>query len=263
MTTLEDFAAHGARAGLFLDFDGTLSPIVSRPEDARPSPEVPDLLATLGRHLALVAVVSGRSAHQLVDWLGADVEIWGLHGAERTVDGQVQIAAAVLPYIDAVRAARDEVLGRLDSGVLAGCTVEDKGAIIALHYRTASEPIAAGRALRILAEHLAEEHELVVGSGRMVLELRPPIEISKAQVVAHRSREEALSAACFVGDDAVDIPAFGALDALQAEGVTCLRVAVASDEAPPALIERADLVVPGPDGVVRLLSDLLRVTTEG
>ena len=77
--------AHPERAGLFLDFDGTLSHIVHRPSDARPIEGVKDALDELAGHYRAVAIVSGRSATELLEWLGPGVEIWGTHGAERAV----------------------------------------------------------------------------------------------------------------------------------------------------------------------------------
>ena len=261
MTTLEDIARNATTAGLFVDFDGTLSPIVLRPEDARPAPEVPGLLRSLSSRLALVAVVSGRSAHQLVEWLGPEIEIWGLHGAERSVAGQVQVAAAVMPYMGAIRAARDEARARLEIHGLIGCTVEDKGSMIALHLRAAADPEAAGPEVERIARDIAARDGLIVAPGRMVFELRPPVEVSKRDVVLRRSEEMGLQAACFIGDDLVDVPAFEALDRLEAGGATCLRVAVRSDEAPAQLLQRADLIVDGTAGVTHFLSELDRLTT--
>jgi trehalose 6-phosphate phosphatase len=66
---------------------------------------------------------------------------------------------------------------------------------------------------------------------------------------------EGLGAACFFGDDRGDLAAFDALDRLAARGVATVQVAVRSGEAPDELLERADLVVDGPEGVL----DVLRV----
>jgi trehalose 6-phosphate phosphatase len=83
------------------------------------------------------------------------------------------------------------------------------------------------------------------------------VELSKSTVVLDRARSTGAASALFVGDDTVDLPAFDALDELAREGVTTLRVAVRSDESPEALLERADVVVDGPSGVVEFLAGLL------
>jgi len=110
--------------------------------------------------------------------------------------------------------------------------------------------------LERIARELAERHGLVLVSGKASFELRPPIELSKRTVVEQRARQLELSAACFIGDDLGDLPAFDALDALDGGNMDTLRVAVDSDEAPDELLRRADLVLQGPVEVVELLRTL-------
>ncbi len=245
------------RAGLFLDFDGTLSEIVPVPADARALEGVPELLRALSRRYAVVAVVSGRSAEQLARWLGRDIEIWGTHGAERASGAEVEIAAEVAPYLDAMREARAEAERRLSELGIDGLELEDKRVMLALHYRRSPNRTAARAALLDLARSLSEDRGFVVGEGRLVIEVRPPAEISKARVVLRRTQEQDLQAVAFFGDDAVDLPAFDALDQLAERGLATARVAVNSDEAPGGLIDRADVVVEGPAGVLRLLRELV------
>jgi trehalose 6-phosphate phosphatase len=218
----------------------------------------PELLAGLASKFTVAAVVSGRSAVQLLEWLG-EVEIWGLHGAERTEGGEVVLSGRARPYEAKMRRVRDEAQQSVAALDFGGVTLEDKGVILNLHYRTATDRAAAEKALLDLAEQLAAAHGLVVGRGRMTYELRPPEKFSKADVVLERSRAEKLDAVMFVGDDLVDLPAFGALDELAAAGTLTLKVGVRSDESPEELLERADLVVDGPFGVVQLLEELLAV----
>ena len=218
-------------AGLFLDFDGTIANVETVPSAARPVAGVSELLDDLTVKFRLVAIVSGRSASDLLEWLGPEVEIWGTHGAERTRSGTE--------------------LG------IEGIILEDKRVMVALHFRAADDVERARDALDAVAADLAAGYGLVRAGGRLAFELRPPIELSKHQVVLQRAREASLRAAAFVGDDRVDIPAFEALDQLAREGTATLRVAVSSAEVPQELIDRADLVVEGPRGVVELLGSLL------
>lgn len=254
---VEAFRARLASAALFLDFDGTLSEIVARPEDARPMPEVPDILARVGSRCRLLAIVSGRSARQLVDWLGPDIEIWGVHGAEVARDGKIELAEGAATFIGVMSEVRAELQERLLSMELPGVLLEDKGVVVNVHYRTAPDPGAAERTLAPVVEAIAARSGLEVGRGRMTLEVRPRGRFSKAAVVRERARAEAVGATAFIGDDVVDLPAFDALDALAAEGMATLKVAVRSHESPDALLERADLVVDGPAGVVTFLESLL------
>ena len=241
-------------AGLFLDFDGTLSHIVSEPGEARPAEGVVSLLGRLGEVMKLVAIVSGRSAHQLLEWLGPDVEIWGLHGAERTRAGEVILSERAEGYQAIMRRAAEDARVALPKD---GIEVEDKGVMVGLHYRRAPEEEPARRLVEKTARELAERYDLSIGEGRMVVELRPPLGFSKAAVILERARAAQLESVAFMGDDIVDLPAFGALDVLESEGMKTVRVGVASDEAPAELIDRTDIVVQGPTGVVALLTNLL------
>lgn len=244
-------------AGLFFDFDGTLSEIVHLPWEARPLEGVRELLEAAARRFALVAVVSGRSAGQLVEWLGPEVEIWGVHGAERTVDGSVILAEGAAAYSELMGQVKIEAETAISELDLPGVVVEDKGVMVGLHFRAAADVEAARAALDKLADGLAERHGLRRAGGRLAFELRAPIEFSKAAVVLDRSRELHLEAAGFVGDDRVDLPGFDALDILAREGVATMRVAVDSDEAPDELLRRADLVLSGPPAVKEWLESLL------
>lgn len=248
------FLGNPEKAGVFMDFDGTLSEIVDDPAAARPVAGAVDVLVELAARLRLVAIVSGRSAHQLLEWLGPDVEIWGLHGAERTVDGRVEVSERAMPYLPTMQAVAGEARERLaDDGI----EVEDKGVMLGLHFRRASNPSAAADLVESVAVELASAHDLTIGHGRMVVELKPPVRFTKADVVRLRARELDLAAAAFIGDDVVDLPGFDALEELAAEGASIARVGVNSTEAPEELIRRADVVVDGPRGVVEWLS-LLR-----
>jgi trehalose 6-phosphate phosphatase len=254
---LQPFHRSPESAGVFLDFDGTLSEIVHHPQDARPVEGARDLLSALGRRLKVVAIVSGRAAADLVGWLGPDVEIWGTHGAERAVNGSIEIAEHLRPHIELMARVKDEADAAMRSLGDSGIYLEDKTVMLGLHFRAAADVEAARRSLHSIAMELAERHGLTIAGGRLAYELRPPVDLSKAAVVLERSRAESLSAVAFAGDDRVDLPGFDALDALGEEGVSTLRVAVSSDEAPPALLERADVVVEGPIGAVEFLQRLL------
>ena len=257
---IEDFrkvvASNPERAGIFTDFDGTLSRIVEIPSDARPVDGARETLSELSDRIGVVAVVSGRAAGELLEWLGPRVEIWGVHGAEHTVDGRVELTGEAAEFAPLIKRVHEELQARLAKLKLQGALLEDKTVMVALHYRNASDPQAARAALTGLAANAAREHDLVASEGRMVIELRPPVEFSKADVVRRRSTELELSAAAFIGDDTVDLPGYAALDELAKDGVATARVAVRSPESPAELLERADVVVEGPEGTLDWLRSL-------
>jgi trehalose 6-phosphate phosphatase len=91
-----------------------------------------------------------------------------------------------------------------------------------------------------------------------VLEVRPPVPIGKGQAVRNLVARAGVRTALFGGDDATDLDAFDALEALMDAGELATRVLVGvySDEGPAAIVERADLVVDGVGGFVKVLEAL-------
>jgi trehalose 6-phosphate phosphatase len=249
-------------SGLFFDFDGTLAEIVPNPKEARPLPGIPEELEALVRVFRIVCVVSGRSARQLSEWLGPNVEIWGLHGAQRAAGGRVEIVPEMVRFESLMQKVLEEARPRVQELHIPGILIEDKEIMVGLHWRMAEDRDLAERRLTTVASELVEKHGLKLGRGKMALELRPPVEISKKDVVARRGREESLRAAGFAGDDIVDLPAFDALDELSVTGVTVVKIAVESRETPAELKARADLIVDGPDGMLEWLQKL-RTLSEG
>ncbi len=256
-TLLQPLLAAPERAGIFTDFDGTLSRIVQKPSDARPIEGARDVLSRLAHRFAVVSVVSGRSAGDLLEWLGPEVEIWGVHGAETVVDRRVVLSERAQPYRDLMSEVLAQARQRVEASGVEGVVVEDKTVMVGLHFRAADDIGKARDVLDQIAEDLVDEFGLLRAGGRLAFELRPPEDFTKQDVVLMRAREAGLEAVLFAGDDRVDIPAFEALDILASDGVRTLRVAVASEEAPAELLDRADVVVDGPQGTVRFLRGLL------
>lgn len=254
--SIEALRSVADRAGLFLDFDGTLSEIVEEPDRARPFGGVAEVLTRLGARYRNVSIVSGRSAGQLLGSLGAAVDIWGVHGAERVREGRVELSPLAMPFLSTMQEALREARRRVADEALEGVIVEDKSVMVGLHYRAALDRVSAKAALEEIAADLVARHGLHVGRGRMALELRPPVEFSKGAIVLEVAKELELEAALFAGDDVVDLPGFDALDKLDRSGLRTVRVAVLSDEAPAELVERADITVAGPRGMVELLTEL-------
>jgi trehalose 6-phosphate phosphatase len=247
---LAPLTARPERAGIFCDFDGTLAAIVDDPERARPVPGALDVLTGLATQYGVVAVVSGRPAAFLADRLGAPgLVLFGLYGLERVRDGEVEVEAGASEWRGVVEGAA----ARAEGSDGPGADVERKGLSVTLHFRVAPE---RERAVRTWVEQEARRTGLVVHPGRLCYELRPPLARDKGSVVAELA--VGLDAVCFLGDDAGDLAGFDALDRLVREGRYALRVGVRSDEAPGALLARADVQVDGPAGVVELLRRLSR-----
>lgn len=234
-----------ARAGVFTDFDGTLSPIVDDPGAAAPLPGVLDVLRRLTARFAVVGVVSGRPVSYLAGHLGEKLWLSGLYGLETLRRGERSEAPEAAEWRAVVAAAVER--GRESFGD----AIEEKGLSLTLHFRTRPE---LGNEARTWAEAEAERSGLLVRSAKASIELHPPVLADKGTVVC--AAADGLVAACFLGDDVGDLPAFDALDRLAAAGLHAVRVAVSTPEAPAELLERADLVVDGPEGALALLERL-------
>ncbi len=245
---LVPLATDPAQAAVLLDFDGTLAPIVEDPEAARPLPGVADLLGALADRFGLVAVVSGRPVSFLEVHLPDRLTLVGLYGLEARLGG----VRTELPGVAGWRAVVDEVVVRARREVPGGVGVEHKGLSLTLHVRRHPDLAPAARAW---AEGAAAEHGLHLRPAKMSVELHPPVTVDKGTVVEELVGE--LAAACYVGDDVGDGPAFDALDRLAGRGRTTVRVAVATEEADADMLGRADVVVDGPEGAVALLAALL------
>ena len=173
----------------------------------------------------------------------------GHYGTQRWQDGQLS-GPDSLPAVQAARVALPGLLS--GAGAPDGVWVEDKGHAVAVHTRRAADPEAALAALRGPLGDLAARLGLAAEPGRMVIELRPP-GMDKGAALTSLSRERGAQAILFCGDDLGDLAAFAALRALRARGVPGCAVASASTESPQVAAE-ADLVVPGPAGIVDLFT---------
>jgi trehalose 6-phosphate phosphatase len=249
--------AEPARAVVAVDFDGTLAPIVERPEDARPAPGAVDALRALADRVGVCAVVSGRAAADAVALGGLDgiarLQVHGHYGLERWVGGRLETP----PPDSSVDAARARLTGLL-ADAPNGVHVEDKHHSLVVHTRPATDPAAALAGLTPALEGLAAELGLEAVPGRMVLELRPP-GVDKGTALRRLATEWSALSLVYIGDDLGDRPAFDVVDAWRADGATGLTVASvdpALDDAPRELAERADLVLAGPTAVVEFLTAL-------
>lgn len=160
---------------LFLDFDGTLVPFTSRPEDAWPTPGARRVLRQLLRTGRLrVIVLSGRRRSDLMRRVGVKgVRYLGLYGWERGAGSSLPPATHLL--LAGLRAAL-----ALQLGDLHGIHIEDKGYSFSIHFRSAI-PASAGRAFEILRRCLRQEApSLRIVQGDKVWEVVPPQVQSKA-----------------------------------------------------------------------------------
>jgi trehalose 6-phosphate phosphatase len=227
------------RAAVLLDVDGTLAPIVERPQDAAVPEETRSEVARLASRYGLVACVSGRPAAGARSLVGLDsVEYVGVHGLEadpeaRRFARQLEAFAERIPW---------------------PWTVENKGGVtLAFHYREAGDERDAERRAADVAR-AAEAAGLAAHHGRKVLEVRPPITVDKGTAVRRLLDGRPVTRALYAGDDTTDLDAFRGLE--EAALDVAVKVSVGSPEMNPELLTRADIVVDGPGELLTLLKTL-------
>jgi trehalose 6-phosphate phosphatase len=232
---LARLAERPAETGLLLDVDGTLAPIVERPEDAAVPEPTRALLRDLAARYALVACVTGRpedDARRIV----------GVHGLVYVGEHGLGLDPQAAEW----RGRLDELVDEVD------WPPERKQFSVAFHYRTAEDEQAAVAELTRIAGRAAEVG-LRTRWGRKVLEVLPPVDAGKGMAVRALLAERGLRRALYAGDDSTDLEAFRGLDGLE----LAVRVAVVSDEGPSELARVADIVVTGPEALADLLQGLL------
>lgn len=252
------------RAVVGLDFDGTLAPIVDDPEKAHIHPEAADVLVDLAEVVAAVAVITGRPARQALDLggledvgntigdHGKELYLFGQYGNERWSSTRRRIISPRPPQ-GLSRFLRDLPRTLRNAGA-ADAWVEDKGLAHAVHTRRMADPDAAYQRLLPALRELADRNGLVLEPGRQVIEVRAP-GMDKGKAVEALVEEVGAGAFVFAGDDLGDVEAFEAVATLAKDGMPTLLVCSASEEV-SALVERADVVVHGPEGVLELLRRL-------
>jgi trehalose 6-phosphate phosphatase len=242
------------RTAFYFDFDGTLSAIGPDPAKVGPVPDAAQALAELAERCGYCAVVSARPVAFLARQLGAGPELHGLYGLEFSGDGgaTVHTLPEAAPYREVMRAAADEA-----ARDLPGALIEDKGLSCAVHFRNSPD---LAEAADDWVERYAAEHGLRVQRGRMVVELKPPVDRDKGAVVRETlAARPDLVGGWFFGDDLGDRPGFAALAerARDEPRFTAMRVAVANPEGDP-LGGLADLLLESPAEVPGLVRRLLR-----
>jgi len=247
--------------GLVVDVDGTISEIAPSPDSALVDDTFKRMLRDLRTTFDLVAVISGRSVHDVKALVGVDGLVYvGNHGAEWWSDGQAQLSAGVKPYIGKIAAAVDEIRCQLSA---SGVTVENKRVTAAIHYREAAEPELARQAILTAIANSASAQGLRITVGKMVVELRPPVHINKGQALARLVRKHGLKSVIYLGDDSTDVDAFVLLRRLRtAAKIDGLAIAVLSPETLEKVVDNADATLQGVSEVGRFLRWLEQATRQ-
>jgi trehalose 6-phosphate phosphatase len=227
---------------------------VARPEDAAVPRRARELLAALAERYALVACLSGRQATDARRLVGLEsISYVGNHGLELLGPGRSDVETPVA-LSDQARLGRSFARAELPALEPLGVAIEDKDAIQAFHWRGAPDPGAAERALKSVARRAAAEG-LVPHWGRMVLEIRPPLDVDKGTAIAAALAGRPIDRALYAGDDTTDLDAFRKVHELRDAGrlAHAVCVGIASSEGPAQIVAEADLVAEGTEGFLDLL----------
>jgi trehalose 6-phosphate phosphatase len=211
-TTLPTLSAR--RSALFLDFDGTLAELASRPDAVQVAPDLPPLLDALHERLGgALAIVTGRARDDLQRWLPA--QRWPgafEHGAVR-VAGNGQLCLAAVPDLSAVAAAAQGFVARH-----LGLVLERKQTSLSLHYRL--NPALGPACTELLARAIEGQPGLQLMHGKAVVEVKSAL-VGKGRAIAAFMDEAPFAGRlpCFAGDDVTDEDGFDAVHTLGGETI--------------------------------------------
>jgi trehalose 6-phosphate phosphatase len=141
---------------------------------------------------------------------------------------------------------------------LSAVTVDDKGPVVAFHYRRANSEEEARAAIQAAIAASEAAAHFRVQEGRKVIELRPPLAIDKGTAVVTLIRRIGAKSVLAIGDDTTDLDMFRGVRDLREAGLAGASVAVWSDEVEPLVLESADYFVRGVAGVEWLLEELAK-----
>lgn len=218
----------GRTPAVFLDYDGTLTPIVPRPEDARISGQMRQAVRALAARCP-VAIVSGRDLQDVRELVGIEEVFYaGSHGFDIAGPAgrklELQQGTDYLPALESAERALRERLETVD-----GCQVERKKFAIAVHFRRVAEDRAAD-VERGVEEVLAQHRTLRQTGGKMIFELRPDIDWDKGKALRWLLQELDLDregvVPLYLGDDLTDE------DALRELRGTGIGILVRDEERP-------------------------------
>ena len=255
----EAIVADPATAVISSDFDGVLSPLVEDPARSRPVEGALDALARLARSVGQVAIVTGRPALVATELSGVSAHrglgqlvVLGHYGLERWDAATGKVTTAPVP--PGVATARSRLPGLLTEAGVPDAFVEDKDSSLAVHTRRLDDPTGAFELLRGPLTALAEETELRLEPGNLVLELRPR-GIDKGVAIRSLIESTGARSILYAGDDLGDLAAYRAISEEREHGLAAVLLATRSSNA-TELIEAADIVVDDPSGVVTVLTAL-------
>lgn len=233
---------------LLLDYDGTLTPIVNRPELARLSSRRKKILKLLARHPQIkMAIISGRKLSDIKKLVGIPHLIYaGNHGFEIEIHGKHFVFPAAQQFAPVLKKIKSEMARKIK---VKGVLIEDKKFTLSIHYR-----LVAGHDLSLFHRLFNEvirpwKGKVKVTKGKKVFEIRPPFDWDKGKAVKWIMKKLGLRKhlPIYIGDDQTDEDAF---KVLKGKGIS---IWVGREKSP-----RADYHLRHPGEVYSFFGNLLK-----
>ena len=208
---------------LFLDYDGTLAPIAETPEKAVMTQEMKEVLISLSKHPRCHnVVISGRMLSDLKQMINLpNITYMGNHGYEIEARHDLNFKGFItLQYKEVLLQIKKDLINKLSS--IRGVWIEDKGIILTVHYRLATEGSGklAKKVLMIECRDYLKNKQIGIIEGKKVIEIRPPIKWDKGEaalwILSKCQKEFGKDqiASIYVGDDYTDEDAFRMLNGI-------------------------------------------------
>ena len=252
--------------GLVFDIDGTLSQLVPIPDDARLYPGVTTLLEQLRDHdVVHVGIMTGRGIDDGARMVGVEgLTYIGTHGLEWSnglpSTHPVQLVAGAEQYVAPGNYVLD--LAERELRNVPGVIIQRKHVGGTIHYRRSPDPDDARQRILAVVEEPAQHVHMRIGEGKKVVEILAPLAVNKGQALRSFVQHLDLHAIVFAGDDRTDLYAMQEIEHLrrdEAEKIAALSIAVQHSDTLPGILEHADIVVQGVEGMVSLLHKMVNI----
>lgn len=252
---IEPLRACPSKTAILSDIDGTLHPIVERPDQIHFDKLVPSTLEKLTEKYALVGLITGRSLKSALSFINVHGIVYiGNHGLEISKNNKIEHADGVQKYIPSIRTAL-KLVSQSNLSKTPDIYIEDKDVAVAVHYRQAPAKVYE---VENTVNKIANDLGLKVIRGRKVYELQPPINIDKGTALIKLIKQAGVNLVLYMGDDISDIKAFRRLKKLTLPNFQAITIGIRSTEVSEIEKEESiDYLIDSVDDSIALLHNLV------
>ena len=211
---------------------------------------------------AHIAILTGRSIDDGASMVNLEgLTYIGTHGLEWS-EGlpwlhPVDIIPEALNYYEPGKYLLDLVEQHLSE--LPGVIVQRKRIGGSIHYRLAPDPGATRQKLLSLLEQPAQQINMRLSEGKLIIEIRVPLAVHKGKAIRQFAERYNLNAIVFAGDDRTDLDAVTEITKIREDGKAALSIVVRHHDTLPELLTEADIVVQEVPGMVELLREMVAI----